>query len=128
MKISVYLVFIVLMLYVSITGQSINDLIPKNESFFIQSAQEYGRSNKGFWDIPGGEDKIKEGADIQVYELSDKAKDRRYMIENSPKAGFVRIHIEGVAGYLDISSKKNNNGQNYLVSNNDWNQNYSFKP
>lgn len=129
MKISVYLVFIVLMLYVSITGQSINDLIPKNESFFIQSAQEYGRSNKGFWDIPGGEDKIKEGADIQVYELSDKAKDRRYMIENSPKAGFVRIHIEGVAGYLDISSKKNNNGQKLHIwsPNNDWNQNYSFK-
>ncbi|HPN38946.1 MAG TPA: hypothetical protein PL041_11105 [Melioribacteraceae bacterium] len=129
MRISVYAFLLFVLVGNSLFSQSINDLIPKNESFFIQSYQEYNRSNKGFWDIPGGEDKIKEGADIQVYELSDRAKDRRYMIENSSKAGYVRIHIEGVAGYIDIKSKKNNNGQKIHIwgPNNDWNQNFSFK-
>ena len=128
MRISAY-VFFLTILYVSVSGQSINDLIPKNEAFFIQSAQEFGQRNLGYWDVPGGEQNIREGAEIKVWELSDRAKDRRYMIENSPKSGFVRIHIEGVAGYIDIQSKKNNNGQKIHIwgPNNDWNQNFTFK-
>lgn len=129
MRISAYVLLFTTFLYANVFSQGINDLIPKNEAFFIQSYQEYNKGNKGYWDIPGGEDKIKEGADIQVYELGDRAKDRRYIIENSPKAGFVRIHIDGVAGYIDIKSKKNSNGQNIHIwgPNNDWNQNFSFK-
>ena len=109
--------------------QSINDLIPKGEVFYIQSAQEYGKSDRGYWDIPGGEENIREDAQIKVWAIADAARDRRYVIENSPTAGFVKIHIDGIAGYLDIPGGDNSNGAKLKIfnKNNGWNQNFSFK-
>ncbi len=129
MKQYLKLTIIFILYFMSVRGQSINDLIPKGEAFFIQSAQEYGKRDMAYWDIPGGEDKIVKGAQIKVWGLGDQAKDRRYVIENSSTAGYVKIHIDGVAGYLDVKGGKNNNGQDLIIwdPGNGWNQNFTFK-
>lgn len=109
-------------------SQNANDLIPKNEPFFIQSANDHGKRNTGYWDIPGGESNIREEAPIKVWELSDKAKDRRYAIVNSSNNGFVKIHIDGVAGYIDVKGGKNANGTKIQIykPNNSSAQNFKF--
>ena len=124
-----YFLVAVFFAFSNLFSQSINDLIPKNEAFFIQSMQEYGRSDKGYWDIPGGEENIREKAQIKIWQLGDAQKDRRYVIENSTTPGYVKIHIEGVAGYLDIEGGNNNNGAKLIIygPNTGWNQNYTFK-
>ena len=124
-----YFLFIILILSSNLLCQSINELIPKGEAFYIQSAQEYGKSDKGYWDIPGGEENIREKAQIKIWQLGDAQKDRRYVIENSTIPGYVKIHIEGVAGYLDIECGNNDNGAKLIIygPHTGWNQNYLFK-
>ncbi|GMU87098.1 MAG: hypothetical protein AMXMBFR48_23390 [Ignavibacteriales bacterium] len=90
-------------------SQSINDLIPKGVPFFIQSALNEGRPG-GYWDISGGEDKIKEGANIQVYSLDKNEKDRRYTIQNSETPGYIKINIHNVAGYIAVKGNSSKNG------------------
>jgi hypothetical protein len=109
-------------------AQYANDLIPKNEPFFIQSANDYGKRNFGYWDIPGGEENISEKAPLKVWELSDKNRDRKYVVVNSDKSGFVKIHIEGVAAYIDIVNAENKNGAKLQIykPNNSSAQNFSF--
>lgn len=120
---------VLFMSYISLTAQSVNDLLPRNEPFFIQSAQNFGIDNKGYWDISGGEDKIREKAKIQVWQLEKSEKDRRYIIDNSVNKAFVRIHIDGVAGYLDIQGGSNKNGADLIIygPNDKDNQNFTFK-
>lgn len=109
-------------------AQYANDLIPKNEPFFFQSANDYGKRNFGYWDIPGGEENIREKAPLKVWELSEKNRDRKYVIENSEKSGYVKIHIEGVAAYVDIVNAENKNGAKLQIykPNNSSAQNFSF--
>ncbi len=123
-----YLIFTIL-IFSSITfGQSANELIPQNEPFFIQSAINYHKNPGGFWDIPGGEENIREKAPIKVWELSDKKQDRRYVISPSSKSGYVHIQIDGVAGYIDVEGGKNNNGTPIQIykPNNSSSQNFKF--
>ncbi len=112
-----------------ICPQGVNDLIPKNEAFFIQSSLNMGKNTGGYWDISGGESNIKEGAKIQVWELGNHERDRRYVIEPSPKQGFVRIHIDGIAGYLTVEDGKKKNGTRLEIKapNNSESQNFIFR-
>ncbi|MBU1096468.1 MAG: RICIN domain-containing protein [Bacteroidetes bacterium] len=124
-----FLIFLFMFLFSSdYFAQYANDLIPKNEPFFIQSANDYGKRNFGYWDIPGGEENISEKAPLKVWELSDKNRDRKYVVVNSDKSGFVKIHIEGVAAYIDIVNAENKNGAKLQIykPNNSSAQNFSF--
>lgn len=120
---------ILLLITLILHPQSINDLIPKNEQFFIQSSLNAGQNLGGYWDISGGESNIKEGAKIQVWELGKNEKDRRYVIEPSQKNGFVRIHIDGVAGYLTVEGGKDKNGAKLEIKgpDNSASQNFTFR-
>ncbi|MCK6614307.1 MAG: RICIN domain-containing protein [Ignavibacteriaceae bacterium] len=105
LRISIFLLIFFSVLY----PQSINDLIPKGTAFFIQSAQNEGKPG-GYWDISGGEDKIRTGAEIQVYNLEKNEKDRRYAVKNSQTPGYVNIHIAGVAGNICVKGNSSKNG------------------
>lgn len=111
-----------------ITGQIANDLIPQNEPFFIQSAINHNKNNGGFWDIPGGEENIRERAKIVTWALTDQAKDRKYVVVPSSKNGFVNIQIEGIAANIDVKGGENKNGTDIQVfqPNNLPNQNFRF--
>lgn len=79
-------------------------------AYFVQSAKEYGKSNKGYWDIPGWNPYYKKDQTIQVYE-EGKYGDRKFHIEKLP-GGYVRITAHhGVGkGYLDVSGGNTKNG------------------
>jgi archaellum component FlaC len=81
------------------------------EAYFIQSAQEYEKSNKAFWDIAGSKVIYEQGQKIQVWELSDNASDRKYYIEPIEN-GFVIITAALSPGtaYLDLSGNNSGNG------------------
>jgi hypothetical protein len=74
-----------------IPGASRADNIPPGK-YYIQSALEYKRSNKGFWDLKGKNPKITQGMEIKVWELSDRAGDRQYSFKPAS-------HPNGVSYY-----------------------------
>ena len=124
-----FVLLFIFIVFSEIFSQSINDLISQEDAYFIQSAQEYGKSDKGYWDIPGGEENIRENAQIKVWQLADAQRDRRYKIRNSTTPGYVKIHVQDVGGFLDVKGASNDNGTILTIQNNSeaWNQNYNFK-
>ncbi len=123
-----YLVIGMILFSMNLFAQSIHDLIPKNQPYFIQSALTYGKKNFGYWDLPGGEKDIRKGAKIKVWELSDKAKDRRYVIVNSSNKAYLKIQLDGINGYVDVEGGRNDNGTDLRIwdPNNSNAQNFRF--
>ncbi|MCC6549340.1 MAG: RICIN domain-containing protein [Ignavibacteriaceae bacterium] len=119
---------IILIFFSVVLPQSINDLIPKGVPYFIQSALNEGRPG-GYWDISGGEDKIKEGALIQVYTLDKNEKDRRYTVQNSETQGYIKINIHNVAGYISVKNNSSKNGTKIELEQpkNSPSQNFTFR-
>ncbi len=80
------------------------------KAYYVQSAKEYGKSDKGYWDIPGWDPNYEKDQTIQVYEKG-KYGDRKFYIERLEN-GYVRItphHGIGM-GYLDVSGGRTKNG------------------
>ena len=126
--------FILIFLLISITiiAQNDNNLIPKNESFYIQSAINYGKDAGGVWDLPGGEDKIAKKAIFGVWNLSAKErgkKDRLYKIFQAKDKEYVEIRLASVAGYVAVKDGKTKNGTKlYLLDQSkSSSQEYRFK-
>lgn len=92
-------------------------------AFFIQSVQEYGKSNKGFLDVPSNDPIYEQGQNIQVWDLGDKSNDRLFYIEDIGN-GYVKIspaHAVTI-GYLDVSGNNSADGTNiHLWDNNNSN-------
>lgn len=91
-------------------AQTINDLIPRDESFYIQSALNYGHDKNGFWDIPGNSPILRERSRLIVTELLQPENDRKYAVRRSTVTGFIKIHIDGIAGFLDYIGRSDSNG------------------
>lgn len=126
---SKYILLYLLFVISNCFSQNVNDLIPKNESFYIRSAQGYGQDNRSFWDVPGGEENIKKSVQIKIWELSDVARDRRYLMQYSPISGYLNITMEGIAANLDVAGGDNKNGAKLIIwePNNTSAQNFIFK-
>lgn len=80
-------------------------------NYYIQSALEYGRSQNGYWDLPGVNPKAKNGQNLAVYKM-DKGDDRKYWFK---WAGDGNYTIRSLAGYkycVDLSHGRTNNGSN----------------
>ena len=77
-KIIVFGMFLLLPI-VGVKGQK----VPENQWFFIQSAQEYEISNKGYWDLPGELESIGAGDkhSLKVWEKGGRL-DRQYSFMN----------------------------------------------
>lgn len=76
-------IFLFLGLWLLVLSNSVAQKAPVNRWVFIQSAQEYGESNKGYWDVPGYPDGMNPGDvhNIQVYE-KEVEPDRQFSFIN----------------------------------------------
>ncbi|MGM0376887.1 MAG: hypothetical protein ACQEQ0_08925 [Bacteroidota bacterium] len=77
------IVLIVLSVWLIGTGSIVAQKAPTNRWMFIQSAQEYGESDKGYWDVPGYPEGIGAGdvQNIQVYQ-KEVEPDRQFNFMN----------------------------------------------
>ena len=90
----------------------IGDPIPTGQNFWIQSAMDYGRDNGGYWVLPGSDDKMAQGSNIQVLNI-DGGKDRLFRIEKKFDSPYYQIYVGNTSdGVVDISGGKNENGTN----------------
>lgn len=87
------------------------------KAYYVQSAKEYGKSNKGYWDIPGYDPNYEKDQTIQVWELGkSKPGDRKFYVEQLDD-GYVRItphHGIGL-GYIDVSGGRTKNGTDIQI-------------
>jgi len=48
--------------------------IPNHKRYWVQSAKEFGKSNKGFWDFPGHLKSFKKGLKLEVWAVNSRNK------------------------------------------------------
>lgn len=102
--------FIIILMLLMPFANAIGQKVPKHW-YFIQSAQEYEQSNKGYWDVPDFPKKIEanEVQNIQVWE-KDEFNDRKYTFTSK---GGNSYHIKPGHGHathyvkMEASFKKN---------------------
>lgn len=107
----------------------IGDPIPSGKNYWIQSAMNYGRDNGGCWDIPGSDDKMAQGSNIQVWNI-DGGKDRLYRVVKKFDSPYYQIYVGNTSdGVVDIKGGKTENGSNAHVwkANNNMAQDFYFK-
>jgi len=107
----------------------IGDQIPTGQNFWIQSAMDYGRDNGGCWDLPGGDEKITQGSNIQVWNI-DGGKDRFFRVEKKFDSPYYQIYVGNTSdGVVDLSKGKTENGTNVQMwkVNNNPAQDFYFK-
>jgi len=92
------------------------DAVPEGKNFRIQSAMSYGRSQEGFWDLPGrGQDAVKKGANIQIWN-ADTDVDREYRFEKKRDSEYYQIYVGHTSnGVVDLAGGKTSNGTNVQV-------------
>lgn len=107
----------------------IGDIIPNGQNFWIQSAMNYGRDNGGCWDLPGGDNKMTQGSNIQVWNI-DGGKDRLYRVVKNFDSPYYQIYVGNTSdGVVDVDGGKTENGTNVQIwkKNNNPAQDFYFK-
>ena len=123
----------------SLLAQNDNDLIPKDDVYYIQSAINYGKNNGGFWDLPG-EKNFAVAQKFSVWEFVPEKKkrrsfqdgkfaDRKYKFLPSKNSEYIKIRLSTVRGFVDVAGGRNANGTSIQLynENNTSSQNYRFK-
>lgn len=87
--------------------------LPVGETFYIQSAYCYGRSDKGYWDI-GGVNDVAKGEDIKIWGLDD-GNDRIFKVIESPIPGYYELQIGNWDSRVDIRGGKTDKGTQLQV-------------
>ncbi|MBI9068811.1 MAG: RICIN domain-containing protein [Salinivirgaceae bacterium] len=104
----------------SATSIYCQEYIPNGKAFFIQSVNNYGKNNYGYWDFRGRNLSFKNGQSLAVWELSDKDKDRKFSFVNAGlEDGYYWYYIypqhTNKHGRIDIQGGGINNGTNIQV-------------
>nr|MDA3860369.1 RICIN domain-containing protein [Melioribacteraceae bacterium] len=138
LKNRIFILVVSLLLSSNLFAQNDNNLIPKEETFFIQSAVSFGRNNSGFWDLPGEKD-FAIGDQISVWAHKPEKKDprhrfgltngadRKYKIYSSKNSEYVRIRLAEIKGFVDVVGSKNGTNIQMYGENNKSSQNFRFK-
>ncbi|MFO8022985.1 MAG: RICIN domain-containing protein [Perlabentimonas sp.] len=101
--------------------------MPNGKTFNIQSAMNYGKNQGGYWDIPGKPTHVKEGLNIQVWNI-DNGHDRNFTLWKTSN-GYYEIQIGNTTlSRVDIQGGKKDNGTSVKVwkKNNANNQQFKF--
>lgn len=113
---------------------SAQEYIPSGKTFFIQSVNNYGHNNYGFWDIRGRNLSFKNGQSLVVWQLSDKEKDRKFRfvnagLEDGHQWYYIYPEYTNNRGRIDVQGGGTNNGTNIQVysRNNTISQKFRFK-
>lgn len=92
--------------------------MPEGTLFFIQSAMNYGRDNRGYWDLPGtGSAALVKGKNFQVWGLDD-GPDRLFHLSKAKNGQYYNIYVGGHGKndfVLDLKSNNTTNGTNFII-------------
>lgn len=92
--------------------------MPEGTQFFIQSAMNYGRDNRGYWDLPGsGTAGLVKGKLFQVWTL-DGGPDRLMHFSKANNGQYYKIYVGGHGNnklVVDLKGAKTDNGTNAHV-------------
>lgn len=114
--------------FASLFAQNDNKSIPLDDTYYIQSAINYGKNNGGVWDLPGNKDFAK-GQKFSVWAYTPEKKKNGYFIDNaintdrkfnfykSKNSEYLKIRLATVKGYVDVVGNKNNNGTEIQLNN-----------
>ena len=93
-------------------------------TYYIQSALEYNRSNKGYWDVPGGKNPvIKNGKNIELWEKNG-GDDQKFRFKSTTKKGYYGICVSYNRNFnVNVDGGKSKNGTNVEL----WQSSYSKK-
>ena len=140
LKNQIYALSILLFLATNILAQNDNAQIPQDDTFYIQSAINYGKSNDGFWDLPGEKD-FAIGQKFSVYNYIPEtqinrfqfgqsiAADRKFKFITSENSEYLKIKLSSVNAFVDVVGGESNNGTEIQVyeGNKTSSQNFRFK-
>ncbi len=117
-KKKIYALVITLLLSTQLFAQNDNELIPLDDTYYIQSAINYGKNNGGVWDLPGNKD-FAEGQKFSVWAYTPPAKkkgyfnvnssidvDRKFKFFKSKKSEYLKIRLATVKGYVSLVKNK----------------------
>jgi hypothetical protein len=107
--------------------------IDTSKTYYIQTAKEYGRGIKGFWNIPGDPKRFKSGQNIKIWDLSSKERrkyDRAFRFKRVRSGVYVISCILNKNSRVDIAGRGTKNGTNIRLwnrNNNKYSQQYRIR-
>jgi len=100
---------------VLVTASPLFSRPPRADTYYIQSASEFGRSMKGFFDIKGTPNRFKKGQNVCLWELTKsdaRNKDRQFWIYDDGRyQKRLRCKLNG-NGFVNVDGGRNRNGTN----------------
>lgn len=96
-------------------------VLPVGKKITIQSFVHKGRSNQGYWELPGGKSSAKKGDNLRVWAL-DNAPTKRFTLVRSKQNGYYEIYPANDRNLrVDVAGGRTDNGTNVGI----WDANYS---
>ncbi|MCF8432806.1 MAG: RICIN domain-containing protein, partial [Melioribacteraceae bacterium] len=139
MKQIVKIILVAVALSSILNAQNDNDLIPKDKVFYIQSAINYGKDNKGFWDLPGEKDfALNQQFKVWEYNIPEKKNyfqfstdvdgDRKIKFFTAKNSEYIEMRLAGVNAFVEVYKGDDKNGTNIVINekNNNSSQNFRF--
>lgn len=119
-----FFMLILFMLVVSAPAATID----KNKYYYIKSVIS-GDNDKGYWDLPGGGRKYKQGDDLHLWAI-DRGDDRKYIITQSEDGWFYISPVNALSGgvirgTVDVAGATVQNGSRLYVMDIKFTDNYS---
>lgn len=86
-----------------------------NKKYLIQSAMNRGKDAGGYWDLPGDNNNIKKGQNIQIWEYNNGI-DRQFAFKKTSQEGYYEIAVGNMSNArVDIEGGKSGNGTNIQI-------------
>lgn len=86
-----------------------------NKKYLIQSAMNRGKDAGGYWDLPGDNNNIKKGQNLQIWEYNNGI-DRQFAFKKTSQEGYYEIAVGNMSNArVDIEGGKSGNGTNIQI-------------
>ncbi|MBN2766495.1 MAG: RICIN domain-containing protein [Paludibacteraceae bacterium] len=86
-----------------------------NKKYLIQSAMNRGKDAGAYWDLPGDNNNIKKGQNIQIWDYNNGI-DRQFAFKKAGQDGFYEIVVGNMSNArIDVAGGKSGNGVNLQV-------------
>jgi uncharacterized protein YukE len=121
-----YLIIAFMLFSTTVFAQNDNHLIPLDDTYYIQSAINYGKNPGGVWDLPGSKD-FAIGQIFTVSQYTPPAKknhfqfetkedgDRKYKLFVSKDKEYLKIRLSLTNAFVTAADEKGKNGTNIKI-------------
>jgi hypothetical protein len=86
-----------------------------NKKYLIQSAMNRGKDAGGYWDLPGDNNNIKKGQNLQIWDYNNGI-DRQFAFKKAAHDGYYEIIVGNISNArINVDGGKNANGTNVEI-------------